>query len=136
MLIPIATQLPLFALTSLVFAHACALPTPLDSEAFLSLTSLSHPDPIAGLPIALGLISLANVESTRLPQTAEQRERAAKVEAWAAERKARGEVVIRPRKNLEFALRALCVGRIVWASMIPGVSSLFAHSFLLSPRAH
>ncbi|KAI0304222.1 hypothetical protein BC826DRAFT_982140 [Russula brevipes] len=65
MLIPPLTQLPLFVGSSLFFSRLAQPPTPLDAETILTLTSLAHPDPAAVVPIALGLITLANVESSR-----------------------------------------------------------------------
>ncbi|TDL29551.1 hypothetical protein BD410DRAFT_779991 [Rickenella mellea] len=64
-LLPAATQLPVFVGQTLFFGHLCARPTPFDFESFLTITSLSHPDPTAALPIALGLVSLANIETNQ-----------------------------------------------------------------------
>ena len=69
-------------------------PTAFDSESFLTLTSLSHADPTFALPIALGLITLANVElslSIRWFASAEAREREELEEKRIAEKRAQGD---------------------------------------------
>lgn len=121
MAIPLLTQLPVFIGGSIVFAHVSQHPTPLDSESFLTLSTLVHPDPTAALPIALGFITLANVESSRWFMTDQQREREAKVREWKEERIAKGERVIEPQKIVKSALRLISVGRILIATMVPGV---------------
>lgn len=134
--IPIVTQLPLFIGSSVVFARACAVPTPLDSEAFLTLTSLAHVDPTATLPIVLGVITYANVESSRWFLTAEQRERERKVEEYAAAKRAKGELVIKPRNILQSALRLFSMARIIIAAMVPGVSRAYASTRVETDGEH
>lgn len=113
-----------------------------DSESFLTLTSLSHADPTAALPIALGLITLANVESSssiRWFASAEARERKELEEKRIAEKRARGDVVLQPQKIVQSALRLLSVGRILIGALVPGVRtpilSLF-FSFCLNKIFH
>ncbi|CCM03167.1 uncharacterized protein FIBRA_05289 [Fibroporia radiculosa] len=120
MLVPPLTQLPLFVGFSLVLNNASQSPSVLDSESFLTLTSLSHSDPTATLPIVLGLITLANVETARWFAGAAALEREKKVEKWAADRRAKGETVVEPRKVVQASLRALSVARILIASVVPG----------------
>ncbi|KAI0638135.1 60Kd inner membrane protein-domain-containing protein [Trametes polyzona] len=122
---PIVTQLPLFVGTSMVLSHASAAPTVLDSEAFFTLTSLSHADSTLTLPILLGMITLANVESSRWFVSAEVLEREQRVARWTAERRARGEQVLEPRKIYQSALRIMSVGRILIAAMVPGSIQLY-----------
>ena len=124
MAIPPLTQLPVFVGCSIVLAHVSQQPTPLDSESFLTLTTLVHPDPTAALPIALGFITLANVESSRWFMTDQQREREVKVRKWKEEKIAKGERVIEPQKIIKSALRLVSVGRILIATMVPGVGLL------------
>lgn len=120
---PIVTQLPLFVGTSMVLSHATSTAaTVLDSEAFFTLTSLAHPDATLTLPIMLGMITLANVESARWFVSAEVLEREQKVAAWTAERRARGESILEPRKIYQTSLRIMSVARILIAAMVPGVS--------------
>jgi inner membrane protein COX18 len=121
-LLPVAAQLPVFVLSTVVVARACAPGSPRDAEAFLSLTSLTHVDPTAALPIALGLVTLANVESSSWFASAAQAERARNTAEWAAARRARGENVLETGKYIKSGLRLLSVGRILWAATVPGVS--------------
>lgn len=120
MAIPIITQVPLFMGFSIVLNRLSQAPTPFDSESFLTLSTLAHADPTATLPIALGLVTLANVESSRWFITDAQRERQEKVQKWKEDRVARGETVIEPQKIIKSTLRLISVGRIVVATMVPG----------------
>jgi inner membrane protein COX18 len=124
MVIPVLTQLPLFMGFSIVLNRLSQAPTPFDSESFLTLSTLVHADPTATLPIVLGLITLANVESSRWFITGEQREREEKVQKWKEDRVSRGETVIEPQKIVKSVLRLISVGRIIIATMVPGVSAL------------
>jgi inner membrane protein COX18 len=121
-LVPAATQLPVFAASSLVAWEMCAAPTPLDAEAFASLTSLSHPDPVLALPIAVGLITLANVDASLWFRDAAALERQRRADELHAARLARGEKPVRTAYAIKNGARLLSVGRILWASTIPGVS--------------
>ncbi|KZT74337.1 hypothetical protein DAEQUDRAFT_660374 [Daedalea quercina L-15889] len=120
MLIPPLTQLPLFVGFSMVLNRASQPPTVLDSESFLTLTSLSHSDPTLTLPIVVGLITLANVETTRWFVSAAATQRQAKVDEWTAARRAKGEMVLEPGKIVQSSLRFLSVARILIAAVVPG----------------
>lgn len=124
MAVPPLTQVPVFVGCSIVLAHISQHPTPFDSESFLTLSTLVHPDPTATLPIALGFITLANVESSRWFMTDQQREREIKVQKWREERIAKGERVVEPQKIIKSTLRLVSVGRILIAAMVPGVDLL------------
>lgn len=121
MAVPALTQLPVFVFSSLVFARLTQPPSVLDSEAFLTLTSLMNPDPTATIPILIGMITFANVESAKWFISDAQKSRQEKVEKWNAEKRARGDTVIEPRKIVQNALRIMSVGRILIAAMVPGV---------------
>ncbi|EPQ59457.1 hypothetical protein GLOTRDRAFT_103480 [Gloeophyllum trabeum ATCC 11539] len=120
MIIPPVSQLPLFVGFSLMLGRLSQPPTPFDSESFLTLTSLSHADPTATLPIALGLITLANVETSRWFISEDKRLAAIEIEKKNAERRGKGEVVIEPSKIVQSALRTLSVGRILIGAVVPG----------------
>ncbi|KAI0353609.1 hypothetical protein OH77DRAFT_614700 [Trametes cingulata] len=122
---PIVTQLPLFIGTSMVLSEASRAPTVLDSETFFTLTSLSHADSTLTLPIMLGLITLANVESSRWFVSAEALQREQQVAKWTAERRARGEQILEPRKIFQTSLRIMSVARILIAAMVPGSIQLY-----------
>ncbi|KAI0320673.1 60Kd inner membrane protein-domain-containing protein [Amylostereum chailletii] len=120
MLIPPVTQLPLFVVTSMMFTRAAQAPTPLDSESFLTLTSLAHADPTVTLPIVLGILTLANVESSNWFVTEAGRAREALERANVAAKRAEGKMVLEPRKILQSGMRMLSVGRILIGAMVPG----------------
>jgi inner membrane protein COX18 len=133
MLIPPLTQLPLFVGSSMFLSRLSQSPTAFDSESFLTLTSLSHADPTAALPIALGLITLANVESSasvRWFASAEARERKELEEKRTAEKRAQGNIVLQPQRIVQSALRLLSVGRILIGALVPGVRT--SHSLSTS----
>jgi inner membrane protein COX18 len=132
--IPVLTQLPLFVLTSAVLAQLSKSPTPFDSESFLTLTTLAHPDPTAALPVILGIVTLANVESSRWFMSEEEREREKKVNEWNATKRAQGHLIIEPKKHIQSSLRLLSVGRILLGSLVPGVRTFF--SFFQNFRTH
>ncbi|KZT12502.1 uncharacterized protein LAESUDRAFT_733178 [Laetiporus sulphureus 93-53] len=125
MIIPPLTQLPMFVCFSMVLNNACQPPTVLDSESFFTLTSLAHPDPTAALPIMIGLITLANVETARwfVGAAALQRER--QVARWVEQRRAKGEAVVEPRKVVQSVLRLASVFRILFATMLPGSVEIY-----------
>ncbi|KAH7914208.1 60Kd inner membrane protein-domain-containing protein [Hygrophoropsis aurantiaca] len=120
MAIPPLTQLPLFMGMSVVLSRLCQSPTPFDSESFFTLSTLAHTDPTAVLPIALGFITFANVESSRWFITDAQREREKKVQQWKADKAAQGHTVLEPQKIIKSTLRIVSVGRILVALMVPG----------------
>ena len=93
----------------------------LDSETFLTLTSLVNPDPTAVIPVLIGMITFANVESSKWFISDGQKSREAKAEKLNAERRAQGHVVVEPKKIVQNALRFMSVGRILIAAMVPGV---------------
>lgn len=93
-----------------MFNRLSIAPTPFDSESFLTLTSLAHPDPTMALPLVLGFITMANVESKNWLMTAAEREQQRKFED-----KPHAANLIKP------ILRGLSVIRIVVAAITPGV---------------
>jgi len=119
-IVPPLTQLPLFVGFSMVLNNASQSPSLLDGESFFTLTSLSHSDPTVTLPIMLGLITLANVETSRWFVGAAALERERKVAQWAAERRLKGEAVVEPRKIIQSSLRIMSVARILIAAVVPG----------------
>ena len=72
MVLPAITQLPLFIFSTALFSSIATRPTPLDDESFLTLTSLAKSDPTGTLPVALGLTTLANVETAGWLTSAER----------------------------------------------------------------
>ena len=100
-------------------------PTPFDSESFATLSTLAHPDPTMTLPILLGILTMANVESSSWVMTAAERERTRQIQEVNDKKsaelgnKAR---IIQPQKIVKTTLRFLSVVRIIVAAMTPGVS--------------
>ncbi|KAF9780144.1 60Kd inner membrane protein-domain-containing protein [Thelephora terrestris] len=123
--VPVLTQLPVFVLCSLVFSRLTQPPSVLDSETFLTLTSLVNPDPTAVIPILIGMITFANVESAKWFITDQQKSRQARVERWNEEKRAQGDTVIEPKKIVQNALRVMSVGRILIAAMVPGAVEIY-----------
>lgn len=127
MIVPAVTQLPLFVLSTIFFSNLAVRPTPLDSESFLTLSSLARPDPTATLPIALGLTTLANVETAHWFVGEDRAARDAKMQETkeAKDRKKfeEGIPVLPNTKDLiQGGLRLFSVARIVIGVMVDGVS--------------
>lgn len=124
MIIPPLVQLPVFVGITLVLNRLSQDPTPFDSESFLTLTSLAHPDPTMTLPIVLGFLTMANVESNNWFMGAAEKEQRRLAEALEAKRaKENNQLRIQPGKIVKTAMRGLSVFRIVIAAMTPGVRS-------------
>jgi len=125
MLIPVVSQLPLFVGLSMVFGRASIPPSVLDSESFLTLTSLTHGDPTLTLPIALGVVTFANVDASRWFMTPEALAREQRQAEFNAKKRAAGESVFEPRKIFQNTLRLASVGRILIAALVPGSVQLY-----------
>lgn len=63
--IPAVMHLAVFVPMTVLFGAAAMPPTPLDSEGFWTITTLTHPDQSNVLPIALGLLTIATTDSSR-----------------------------------------------------------------------
>lgn len=126
MAIPIISQIPLFVTSTMFFSHIAHRPTPLDDESFWALTSMARPDPTATIPIALGLVTLANVETSHWFVGEEKRERT-RVAQEAKERRekeleSQGNLRLQPRSIIQGGLRVFSVARIIIGTMVDGVS--------------
>ncbi|KAF9464462.1 60Kd inner membrane protein-domain-containing protein [Collybia nuda] len=125
-IIPPLSQLPLFVIGTIVFGRLSLDPTPFDSESFLTLTTLAHPDPTMTLPILLGVITMANVESSNWVMNAAERERSRQIEEKNAKIRAEGgRPNIEPKKLIKSGLRLLSIGRILIAAITPGSIALY-----------
>ena len=96
-------------------------PTPFDSESIFTLTSLAHADPTATLPIVVGLLTFANVESSEMFMTDRQRQKKATADAQHFEKTKGGFELGRLFKP---ALRIASIIRVLVATMVPGVGCL------------
>ncbi|GLB33903.1 putative 60Kd inner membrane protein [Lyophyllum shimeji] len=125
-LVPPLTQLPVFILGTIMLGRLSLDPTPFDSESFLTLSTLAHPDPTMTLPIILGVATMANVESSNWVMNAAERERERQIEEQNAKiLAAGGKPQIRPRALIKSGLRVLSIGRIIIAAVAPGSVTLF-----------
>lgn len=123
MLVPSVPQIPIFMLFTATFFHAANEPgSVLRNEAFFTLRSLAHPDPTVTLPILIGLVSFASIETSQWFTTAEQSRRYALIKSREQAQKADGKIVIQPMKYTRSIMRGLSVGRIILAATTPGVS--------------
>ncbi|KAG6866439.1 hypothetical protein C0991_003957 [Blastosporella zonata] len=121
--VPLLSQVPVFVLGTIMLGRLSLDPTPFDSESFLTLTTLAHPDPTMTLPIILGVLNMANVESSNWVMNAAERERAREIKEANAKAIAEGaQAKFQPRSILKSTLRVLSVGRIIICAMVPGVS--------------
>lgn len=136
MAIPALTQLPLFVLSTIFFQGLTSSPsslTGLKDENFLTLTSLTRPDATATLPIALGLVTLGNVETAnwfvgvrRAARETEREEKAKDARQKAMEKSQEtGERPPLPlpslRQTVQGSLRLFAIARIVIGVMVDGV---------------
>ena len=133
MLIPALSQLPLFIFSTAFFSSLATRPTPLDDESFATLTSLAKPDPTGVLPVALGLVTLGNVETAGWFIGAERAARNKEIESQREEanekKRLKGLPVIpRTRDVIQSSLRMLSVLRIVFGVMVDGVCSHLSNS--------
>jgi inner membrane protein COX18 len=88
------------------------------------LTSLSHVDPTTTLPIVLGFLTLANVDSSSWFMTDAQRHKKAIADAKFDKSVEAGEIRFEWGRIVKSGLRLASVGRVLIASMIPGVCHL------------
>jgi inner membrane protein COX18 len=128
-------QAPPYIAFSMILSRAAADPlTPFRSESFLTLTSLAHPDPTMTLPIVLGIISMANVDTKSWWMTAAEQDREKKFHQWKAEKAERkGKPYV--QSPLKSVLRGLSIARIGLAMLVPGVRCLSPtfHSLKFDP---
>ncbi|KAJ7764973.1 60Kd inner membrane protein-domain-containing protein [Mycena maculata] len=115
MVVSPATQLPVFIVMTTVFSRLAQDPTPFDSEAFFTLTTLNHADPTWTIPIILGMVTMANVESNHWFLSSVQKDRLAQ----------QGEKRAAVRSLLREGLNGLSLVRIIWAAYNPGSVALY-----------
>ncbi|KAK1236476.1 hypothetical protein PQX77_000253 [Marasmius sp. AFHP31] len=124
---PALAQLPVFVVMTVMFARLSVDPTsPFDSESFLTLTTLNHPDPTMTLPVVLGLLSMANVDAASWVfnsyEVRMQKELREKKEKLAAQQGVRH---IDPKQIIKTGMRGLSVARIGLGAIAPGAVSLY-----------
>ena len=125
-IIPPLAQLPVFVGFTVVLSRLSVDPTPFDSESFFTLSTLAHPDPTMTLPVILGLLTMANVESGNWVLTAVEREQIRKADLEEKKRVLEGgKPRLHPGKVFKTILRGLSIVRIIIAAMTPGVRLFF-----------
>jgi mitochondrial inner membrane protein COX18 len=110
----------------MLFSHLARNPAScFDSESFLTLTTLVHPDETFTLPVVLGLLTMANVEASTWVLTPAEKAKLAENEAKRREM-SRNDGLRRfnPQSILKSTMRGLAVARIGLGAVAPGVSSL------------
>ncbi|KAJ7665524.1 60Kd inner membrane protein-domain-containing protein [Mycena rosella] len=121
-----AIQLPVFITMTMMFTRLAQDPTPFDSEAFLTLTTLNHPDPTWILPTILGMVTMANVDSNNWLLSAVQKDRLRKMEERREQQlKTTGKSGFQVSQIIQGALHPLAVLRILWAGFCPGSVVLY-----------
>ncbi|KAG5639282.1 hypothetical protein H0H81_004943 [Sphagnurus paluster] len=125
-IIPPLTQLPVFILGTIMLGRLSLDPTPFDSESFLTLSTLAHPDPTMTLPIVLGILTMVNVESGNWVMNAAERQRERQIEEKHAQAQAEaGKPTIKPKAVIKFFMRGLSIFRIIIAAIAPGSITLY-----------
>ncbi len=97
-----------------------------DAESFMTLTSLSRPDETLTIPILVGLITMANVESSTWFMTATEKQAVAQREQRRKDAASKGVHHIAPANGIKQALRAVSVLRIIFAAQVSGVRISFS----------
>lgn len=111
----------------MVFARLAADPTsPFDSESFLTLSTLNHPDPTFTMPVVVGLLTMANIESSHWVLNPAEKEALKEKEKKMKETVAKSGdrlsmVKFNLQSNLKDSMRVLSILRIGLASIAPGV---------------
>ena len=127
MLVPPAVQLPLFVVLSMIFQTACIPPSPLEMESVFTFDSLTQPDSTATMPIVVGLLSLANVDTSKwLVGGKTAQNKLSKDELETQKQDKDGVIKIRPQQMVKGILRLLSVARILVAMSFPGVMLSFS----------
>ncbi|KAF9008982.1 60Kd inner membrane protein-domain-containing protein [Cyathus striatus] len=125
-ILPPLSQLPFFFGFSVMLSRLSSGDTPFDSEAFLTLSTLAHPDPTMTLPIILGFITMANVESSQWVMNAAERAELRRVEDHKADQIRQGaKPKLELAKVLKTSLRGLSIVRIIIAAIAPGSVTLY-----------
>ena len=131
-IIPPLAQLPVFVGFTVVLSRLSIDPTPFDSESFFTLSTLAHPDPTMTLPVILGFLTMANVESGNWVLNAAEREQVRKADQKEKKRVSEGgKPRLHPGKVLKTFLRGLSIVRIIIAAMTPGVRIFFLLCFIV-----
>ncbi|PBL02417.1 hypothetical protein ARMGADRAFT_1005798 [Armillaria gallica] len=126
MVVPPLSQMAVFFPMSIFFGGVAADPfSGFDAESFMTLTSLSRPDETLTIPILVGLITMANVESSTWFMTATEKQAVAQREQRRKDAASKGVHHIAPANGIKQALRVVSVLRIVFAAQVSGAIALY-----------
>lgn len=126
MVVPPLSQMALFFPLSIFFGGVAADPfSGFDAESFMTLTSLSLPDETLTVPILVGLITMANVESSTWFMTVTEKQAVAQREQQRKDAASKGVHHIVPANGIKQALRVVSVLRIVFAAQVSGAVALY-----------
>ncbi|KAK0468233.1 60Kd inner membrane protein-domain-containing protein [Desarmillaria tabescens] len=126
MVVPPLSQMAVFFPMSIFFGGVATDPfSGFDAESFMTLTSLSHPDETLTVPILVGLITMANVESSTWFMTATEKQAVAQREQRRKDAASKGVHHITPANGIKQALRVVSVMRIVFAAQVSGAVALY-----------
>ncbi|KAK0230908.1 60Kd inner membrane protein-domain-containing protein [Armillaria fumosa] len=126
MVVPPFSQMAVFFPMSIFFGGVAADPfSGFDAESFMTLASLSRPDETLTIPILVGLITMANVESSTWFMTATEKQAVAQREQRRKDAAAKGVHHITPANGIKQALRVVSVLRIVFAAQVSGAIALY-----------
>ncbi|KAK7470529.1 hypothetical protein VKT23_001954 [Stygiomarasmius scandens] len=121
------SQAPIFILITTVLNNLARNPAScFDSESFLTLTTLMHPDETMALPVVLGLLTMANVEASTWVLTPAEKQQLAEREAKSKEISAKdGTRRVRFQSIFKSGMRGLAVARIGLGAIAPGAVTVY-----------
>ncbi|KAH7105410.1 hypothetical protein BKA62DRAFT_766781 [Auriculariales sp. MPI-PUGE-AT-0066] len=133
-ILPTLVQLGTFIPMSMLFVFIAVPPTPLDSECFMHLTNLTRNDPSNILPVAIGILNMANVDShrwlVRTPLLKEQQQVdqnviQAQIAKGGPLKRRNFELKLNPSGMMTALARSFSVLRIVFAMQMPGTVLIY-----------
>ncbi|THV08441.1 hypothetical protein K435DRAFT_771944 [Dendrothele bispora CBS 962.96] len=121
------SQAPIFIVITTMFNQLARNPAScFDSESFLTLTTLMHPDETMALPVVLGLLTMANVEASTWVLTPAEKQQLAEREAKSREMSQKDGVHrLRFQSIFKSAMRGLAVARIGLGAVAPGAVTIY-----------
>ncbi|EJD53459.1 hypothetical protein AURDEDRAFT_79893 [Auricularia subglabra TFB-10046 SS5] len=120
MALPALSQLAVFLPMTFVFSLMSLPPTPLDSEAFLTFTTLTHPDMDYVTPVVLGLLGMATADASRWFISTERAHELQRRDQASLDRSRKTRLQFNFGKIATTAARQMAVARIVIGMLMPG----------------
>ncbi|KIY49294.1 hypothetical protein FISHEDRAFT_26568, partial [Fistulina hepatica ATCC 64428] len=136
-----AIQLPVFAFTSVMLTRLSTAESPFATESLGSLSeatgmlaSLAAPDASMILPVLVGMLTMANIETSTWVMNAAEREHERKLKVYnTRKRQLAGEHAVSLRDLIKPTLRCWSVLRMALAALAPGSVVVYwaAHTVLV-----